>query len=69
MGSDLDLIRRQTIALLSAWSEERYCAGWDQGFIDGLRGSGGIWAVIEEACEGWPQGYRGEDGWEAQHGE
>ncbi len=50
--------------LISAYSEDRWCAGWMTGVEKTIREQGGIWIGIAYICGGWPIGYRGEDGWD-----
>ena len=65
----VEQLRAQFVALLSAWSEQRWAAGWHSGIEDEARRVGGLWLVMAAACGGWPKGYEGEDGWEPLTGE
>lgn len=59
-----DALRLQFLEWLSDWSETNWCAGWYSGIEEKAREAGGLWLVVAAACEGWPKGYRAEDGWE-----
>lgn len=55
--------RMQLLELISAVSEERWCAGWMQGIEGELCREGGVYRLIG-SYTGWPIGYQGELGWE-----
>lgn len=64
VSEEVQRMRKQFIELISAYSEDRWAAGWFGGIEEDIRKEGGIWNAIAEACQGWPKGYRGEDGWD-----
>jgi hypothetical protein len=49
---------------ISAYSEDRWAAGWLNGIEKELRAAGGLWIVMAAACGGWPIGYEAEHGWQ-----
>ena len=55
-------LRDDLLTLMSAWSEDRYCAGWLIGLDTELLASGGVWEILGREI-GWPIGYRAEGGW------
>lgn len=61
--AELEKRRAQFCDMISGWSEDHYAAGWIIGVVGMVKKEGGLWAVLAEACGGWPIGYRGEDGW------
>lgn len=58
-----DGMRRQFIEIISAVSEDLWCAGWDSGIVETLMAEGGLWSAMASECGGWPLGYRAEEGW------
>lgn len=62
-SADVEAMRAQFLGLISAYSEERWCAGWMDGIEESVRKDGGLWLFMAAACGGWPIGYRAEGGW------
>ena len=60
---DLSTLRAQFLALIAAYSEERWAAGWSRGVEQYVRSQGGVWLAMAVACDGWPVGYQAEEGW------
>lgn len=56
--------REQFLEAISGYSEDRWAAGWLIGIEDQVRAEAGLWIVMAAACEGWPLGYRAEQGWD-----
>lgn len=59
-----DGLRAQMLDLISAYSEDTWCAGWHMGVEDEVRRLGGSWLVLAALCDGWPKGYEAENGWD-----
>lgn len=60
----IEELREQMVDLISEYSEGHWAAGWMSGIEDEIRRAGGVWLVMAGVCGGWPQGYRGDAGWE-----
>ena len=54
----LAALRTSMLALISATSEDRWCAGWMGGIEEELYAEGGIWEILGREV-GWPNGYDG----------
>ena len=61
-GIDIEAARAQLLDLLSAWSEDRWAAGWIDGIDQEAHEAGGVWEAAGRVI-GWPLGYRGAEGW------
>lgn len=60
----LDARRKAMTDLMSDYSESRFAAGWVYGLDRVLFEQGHPeWRALAFICEGWPVGYRAEDGW------
>lgn len=58
----VDARRKQLIELLSAFSEERWAAGWMRDIDKEAYKEGGVWEILGREV-GWPLGYEGDQGW------
>lgn len=59
-----EVMREHFLDLISAYSEDMWCAGWMSGIEQEIRRQQGVWLPMAVACGGWPKGYRAEDGWD-----
>ncbi len=65
MSKQRDVIRDMFITSISEYSEDMWCAGWMSGIEEDIRNGNEQFLVMAYLADGWPQGYRGEDGWES----